>query len=58
MESPYDLNPVFLVEGEEVVMSTAELAGVVKGAFGQRVGSLASRKDEITRAMDFLLGGI
>ncbi len=52
------LNPVFRVDGEEVVMSTAELAGVLKGALGERVGSLATRCEEIIRAVDFLLAGI
>jgi toxin CcdB len=52
------LNPVFRVDDEEVVMSTAELAGVPKGALGERVGSLATRREEIIRAVDFLLAGI
>jgi toxin CcdB len=52
------LNPVFNIHGEQVVLSTAELAGVPKSAVGGTVGSLSSRRDEIIRAIDFLLAGI
>ncbi len=52
------LNPVFDVDGERVVLSTAELAGVPKSAVGRVVGSLSPTRDEILRAMDFLIAGI
>jgi toxin CcdB len=52
------LNPVFRVREEPVVLSTAELAGVSRRALGETVGSLAEHRDEILRAVDFLLSGI
>ncbi|MFU8857118.1 MAG: CcdB family protein [Deferrisomatales bacterium] len=52
------LNPVFDVRGERVVLSTAELAGVGRHELGEVVGSLADHRDEIIRAIDFLLSGI
>ena len=52
------LNPVFEVHGERVVMSTAELAGVTVDAVGEVVGSLGGQRDEIIRAIDFLLSGV
>ncbi|GAB4272370.1 MULTISPECIES: CcdB family protein [Deferrisoma] len=52
------LNPVFEVEGRRVVMSTAELAGVLRSRLGERVGSLAHHREEILRAVDFLLSGV
>ncbi len=52
------LNPVFEVGGAEVVMSTAELAGVPMAALGEVVHSLADRRGDITAALDFLFLGI
>jgi len=52
------LNPVFELEGRRVVMSTAELAGVLRSRLGEKVGSLAHRREEILRAVDFLLSGV
>ena len=52
------LNPVFEVAGERVVLSTAELAGVPRQALGERLDSLGRQRDEILRALDFLLTGI
>jgi toxin CcdB len=52
------LNPTFEIEGNPVVMSTQELAGVPQTAFGERVGSVADRRDEIIGALDLLFMGI
>lgn len=52
------LNPTFEVEGRTVVASTAEIAGVPNGAIGERIGSLASERPTIIRAIDFLLAGV
>jgi toxin CcdB len=52
------LNPVFEVAQRKVVMSTAELAGVPRSVLGERVSSLAQNRDEIVRALDFLLSGV
>lgn len=52
------LNPVFSVEGVEVVMSTAELAGIPRAAIGEEIASLATHRDDIAGALDFLVTGI
>jgi toxin CcdB len=52
------LNPVFEVQGEQVVMSTAELAGVPIQALGEKVGALSEQRDAIMRALDFLIAGV
>lgn len=52
------LNPVFEVEGIRVVMSTPELAGVLKSSLGAVVGSFRERRSDIIRALDFLIAGI
>ena len=51
------LNPIFEVEGNAVVMSTAELAGVMPSDLGARVDSLARHYDEIRDALDFAFQG-
>ena len=51
------LNPIFTVGQTEVIMSTAELAGIPTRLLGQRVGSLADRRGEIIAALDFLFSG-
>jgi len=52
------LNPVFELEGETVVMSTAELAGIPRRSLGARVGSFSGRRDDIIRALDVLIAGL
>ena len=52
------LNPVFEIQGERVVMSTAELAGVPRSVLGLKVASLEAHRDEIVRALDFLIAGV
>ncbi len=52
------LNPVFEVQGERVVMSTAELAGVPTQALGEKVDALPAQRDVIIRALDFLISGV
>ena len=52
------LNPVFEVRGEQVVMSTAELAGVPIQALGEQVSALSEQRDAIMRALDFLISGV
>jgi len=52
------LNPVFEVQGERVVMSTAELAGVPIQALGAKVAALPEHRDAIMRALDFLISGV
>jgi toxin CcdB len=52
------LMPQFEVNGVEVVMSTPELAGMLRSGLGRRVGSLASRRSEILAALDVLFTGV
>ena len=52
------LNPVFDIEGETHVMSTAEIAGIPRSAIGERVTSLAAQRDTVIAAIDFLITGI
>src|SRR3972149_1551267 len=51
------LNPQFVVDKKNMVMSTAELAGVDKKILGEKVCSLDKHRDEIIGALDFLLTG-
>lgn len=53
-----DLNPTFEIEGIDVVLSTPELAGVPRSAIGDRVGSLADRREQVIRALDVLISGV
>lgn len=52
------LMPRFEIDGQTVVMSTPELAGVSHGELGLRVGTLAEYRDEIIAALDMLFTGI
>ena len=52
------LNPHFKIKGQQVVMSTAELAGVSSRAIGEKVATLKARRDEIIAALDLLFTGI
>ena len=51
------LNPGFVIEGTEVFMSTAELAGVPVRSLGKKVSSLKDQRHEIIAALDFLFTG-
>ena len=52
------LNPSFVVEGEQVVMSTSEIVGMSKRHLGPKVGSLAEQRYDILAALDFMFTGI
>lgn len=52
------LNPVFEVQGEPLVLSTAELAGVSTVMLGETVASLSGRRTEVIAAIDLLFTGI
>ncbi|WP_026840381.1 CcdB family protein [Citrifermentans bremense] len=51
------LTPRFSIENRDVVMSTAQLAGIDQQVLGEKVGSLAERREEIIAALDFLFTG-
>jgi toxin CcdB len=52
------LHPVFVVMGERLVLSTAELAGIPRSMLGEPVGSLSEQRAEIVAALDFVFAGI
>ena len=52
------LNPVFSVKGTRVVMSSTQLATMPKRMLRDPVATLASARNDITRALDFLFLGI
>ena len=51
------LNPVFSIEGQELVMATQYMAAVPEGELHSGVGSLAEKQDEISAALDMLFLG-
>lgn len=51
------LNPVFRIEGQELVMATQYMAAVPAGELRSGVGSLAEKQDEISTALDMLFLG-
>lgn len=51
------LNPIFKIKNTNVVMSTAELAGVPVRILGEKVTSLSASRNEIIAALDFLFTG-
>jgi len=52
------LMPVFGIEGGQVVMHTAEMAGIARKALGPKVSSLAGHRHEIVAALDFVISGV
>ncbi|MCC5873044.1 MAG: CcdB family protein [Gammaproteobacteria bacterium] len=51
------LNPVFSIEGQQMVMATQYMAAVPEGELRSGVGSLADRQDDISAALDMLFLG-
>lgn len=51
------LNPLVEIEGHLHMMATQYLAAVPAALLRQPVGSLASRAEEVTRALDLILHG-
>ncbi len=51
------LHPIFKIEGLEVTMSTAELAGISIQHLGTPICSLQDKRDEIIAAVDFMITG-
>lgn len=59
MSIPADiLNPVFIIEGRNVVLSTAELAGIDKKQLGSVITNINQDRDKIIAAIDLLVTGI
>ncbi len=51
------LNPVFNIEGQDVVMATQYMAAVPEGELRFGAGSLDEQQDEISAALDMLFLG-
>src|SRR5947209_674536 len=52
-----DLNPTVEIEGTPYVLLTQELTAIARSELRRPVGSLATHRDEIRRALDILLVG-
>jgi toxin CcdB len=52
------LNPQFTINQVDVVMSSAELAGVPVKILGEKIVNLEDRREGIIAALDFLFTGI
>lgn len=52
------LNPRFSIKRATVIMSTAELSGVMLNSLGDNVCSLKEHRNDIIAALDFLITGI
>ena len=51
------LNPQFIINEIDVILSTAELASISTEKFGNKVCSLKDKREEIIGAVDFLVTG-
>lgn len=51
------LNPQFIINEIDVILSTAELASISTENFGNKVCSLKYKREEIIGAVDFLVTG-
>lgn len=51
------LNPIFVIEGIEVVLMTQEMAGIEQSVLGEKVISLCEYRNEIIGAIDFMISG-
>ena len=51
-----DLNPVFTVSGQDVVLDTAAMAAFPAGGLKKPVASLLAQSQEIVAALDTLFG--
>jgi toxin CcdB len=52
------LNPQFTIQRIDVIMSSAELVGVMANRLGERVCSLREHRNEIVAALVFLIAGL
>ena len=51
------LNPVFEIEGNSVVMSTTQMAGIDRTMLNKKVSNLEAFRREIIDAIDFMIVG-
>ncbi len=51
------LNPIFEIDGEELYMSTMDIAGIPATMLGEAIDNLEDKRTEIVDALDFLVNG-
>ena len=51
------LNPIFVIEEQNVVLMTQEMAGIERVLLGEKLISLSEYRSEIFAAIDFLISG-
>lgn len=51
------LNPIFQIEGNSIVLSVAEMAGVPVSMLENEITNLKEYHDEIINTIDFLING-
>ena len=51
------LNPVFSIEGQELVMATQYMAAIPEAELGSKAANLAEKHNEISAALDMLFLG-
>lgn len=52
------LNPVFIIDGDEMVLATQFMAAVYTRELGETVASLRERAFEVLGAIDVLISGV
>lgn len=58
IKSAKHLNPIFQINGESVVMSTAQIAAVPTAILNTKITHLSNNRAEILNAIDFLITGV
>ncbi|MDD4884115.1 CcdB family protein [Sulfuricurvum sp.] len=51
------LNPLFKINGENIIMLTQEITGIERAALGEKISSLKEYRSKIIPALDFLVSG-
>jgi len=57
IKSISNLNPIFLIENQKVIMSTTEISSIPIAYLGEKICSLSDKRVEILNAIDFLITG-
>ncbi|MBT9098587.1 CcdB family protein [Methylovulum psychrotolerans] len=52
------LTPLLMINGEDYLLLTPQLAGISKQGLGNAVANLAAYRDDIIGALDFLVTGV
>ena len=54
----HHLNPVVQIQGQKLILSTAELAAVPTSYLGQAVDNISHERNDIISAIDLLITGV